>query len=194
MTTSTCPVCGKEYLTYPCRVKGGKRPLCSKACQIKKAPRNCTACGKEFICKSYRLSQERVYCSRECSLSDSHFARVPTWNKGMKGIHLSPTTEFKKGHGRDTAEPIGTLRFRKHKGDARRAWVKVAQPNSWELRAKVVWITAHGPIPRGMVVHHEDRNALNDDLSNLGLLTRAEHLNEHRDEIRPPRKKAATPE
>lgn len=78
--------------------------------------------------------------------------------------------------------PIGTVRIRtRHKrGGEQRAWVKVAEPNRWRLRAHVVWETTHGPLPRGMSVHHLDENKLNDDPANLKLLTKAEHLSEHR--------------
>jgi hypothetical protein len=187
MITTTCPACGREYLTYPCRVANGKRPLCSKACQIKKIPRACTACGKVFVCPAHRICQERVYCSNGCARATYFASGSVPWNKGMEGIHLSPETEFKKGHARNTRMPIGAVRLRTHKGDSRRAWIKIAEPNKWELRAKIVWIAAHGPIPKGMIVHHRDRNTLNDELSNLELMTRADHLSEHREEIRQPR-------
>ncbi len=136
------------------------------------------------MCKPHRLSQERVYCSRECSKESCFADGVVPWNKDLRGIHLSPATEFKTGHQRNDSSPLGSVRFRTHKGDTRRAWIKVAQPNSWELRAKIVWIAIHGPIPSGMVVHHEDRDTLNDIPANLELMTRADHLKEHREEIR----------
>lgn len=34
-----------------------------------------------------------------------------------------------------------------------------------------------------MGVHHKDRNKLNDDVSNLELCSKAEHLDEHREEF-----------
>jgi hypothetical protein len=47
----------------------------------------------------------------------------------------------------------------------------------------VVWESVHGAIPKGMIVHHADRNTLNDDSGNLELLSRAAHLLEHRSEF-----------
>jgi hypothetical protein len=81
---------------------------------------------------------------------------------------------------RDTL-PIGTVRVRtRHKrGGEKRAWIKVAEPNVWRLRAQVVWEEHHGPIPTGMGVHHKDRDKLNDTINNLELLSKAEHLREH---------------
>ena len=79
--------------------------------------------------------------------------------------------------------PVGTVRHRTYRGVVR-AWVKVAEPKKWRQRALVNWEAANGPLPKGKLVHHKDRNPLNDDPSNLQALTRAEHLAEHRDEHR----------
>jgi hypothetical protein len=69
---------------------------------------------------------------------------------------------------RERADPAGTLR----------AWVKVSA-GRWRLRALIVYELHHGPVPAGCVVHHRDRNALNDHPDNLVALTRAEHAAEH---------------
>lgn len=57
--------------------------------------KNCTICKKEYQVKPYR-SHTAKFCSFKChglSLKGNS-----PWNKGKKGIHLSPKTEFKKGH------------------------------------------------------------------------------------------------
>src|SRR3990167_8949945 len=46
-----------------------------------------------------------------------------------------------------------------------------------------VWEQVHGPIPRGMCVHHIDRNPRNNDIKNLALVTRAEHTRIHAAEM-----------
>lgn len=81
--------------------------------------------------------------------------------------------------------PIGTVRVRtRHgRGGERRAFVKIADPNVWELRARVTWETAHGAIPRGMGIHHRDDNKLNDAIDNLELVSKARHLEIHRPEF-----------
>jgi hypothetical protein len=108
----------------------------------------------------------------------------PAWNKGLKGIHLSPKTEFKPGITPATKAPVGSIKIRTRKWDGKqRAWVKVAEPNVWRLRAVVAWEHQHGPVPRGLLIHHKDRNTLNDDLDNLSAISRAEHLKEHRSEF-----------
>jgi hypothetical protein len=89
---------------------------------------------------------------------------------------------FAPGFPAENHLPVGTVRIRtRHKrGGVKRAWVKVAEPNKWKLRAQVVWEAQHGPMPRGTVVHHKDENTLNDAIDNLELLTKAAHLDEHR--------------
>lgn len=102
----------------------------------------------------------------------------------MEGLHLNPSCEFKKGHRGARTNHVGAIRIRKRRRDGeRRAWVKVAEPNLWRLRAALVWELANGPIPKGMLVHHKDRDTLNDALSNLELLSRSQHMKEHHDEI-----------
>ncbi len=170
----------------------------------------CEVCGEPFAVKPYRESKAK-FCSRKCKGSsvaarflnngpkpwaaknlEGHRHKSPTkfkpghptWNKDMKGIHLSPQSEFQKGRESETKMPLGSVvkRTRRREGYPR-AWVKVADPNKWELRARLVWAKHNGPIPRGMIVHHKDRNALNDDIGNLQMMTKAEHMDEHRGEI-----------
>lgn len=106
------------------------------------------------------------------------------WNKGVKGLRHSPSTEFKKGRASERKLPVGTVTVRHRKKDKHpRAWVKVAEPSVWRERSKVVWEASNGPVPRGSVVHHKDRNPLSDEISNLQAMTRAEHAREHYEEL-----------
>ncbi len=103
------------------------------------------------------------------------------WNKDKKGIHLSPATEFKKGRDGQRYK-IGTVRQRVDRGGHPRAWIKTAEPNTWMPRAQLVWEEAHGPLAKGLVLHHIDRDTLNDNITNLAAISRAAHLMEHRHE------------
>jgi len=163
----------------------------------------CQVCCAPFSVPQYRADTAR-FCSRECKGSsiaarflnkgpkpwaaknlEGHRHKSPTkfkaghatWNKDMKGIHLSPASEFKPGHAPTVHLPVGSVvqRTRKREGYPR-AWVKVAEPNKWELLARIVWAKHNGPIPRGMIVHHKDRNAINDEIGNLQMMTKAEHV------------------
>ena len=112
------------------------------------------------------------------------------WNKGMKGIHMSPATEFKKGSVSANKLPVGSVTIRTRKRDNRpRAWVKIAEPGLWKPRNIVVWEEHHGPVPKGYVIHRLDGDPLNDDVGNLSMLTRAEHIILHRPEFEEKRRK-----
>ena len=100
------------------------------------------------------------------------------------GQRLSPATEFKPGIEAHNRLAVGSVRVRRetHTG-LDRAWVKTAEPNVWRKRAVVVWESEHGPVPLGLVIHHRDRDSLNDSPTNLLALTRKEHTDEHRGEL-----------
>lgn len=110
------------------------------------------------------------------------------WNKNKKGIHLSKETEFKKGLIPKNKMPVGSIitrsDHRNRNGDRRRAYRKIGEPNKWILNYRYIWEYFYGKIPKGSVIHHIDRNVLNDDINNLECLTRAEHIQEHRSELK----------
>jgi hypothetical protein len=106
------------------------------------------------------------------------------WNKGKKGIHLSPETEFKKGQPSLKKMPVGSVTIRQTKGGKPRKFIKTADPSEWVENARHVWLSNGGLIPKGFIVHHIDENTLNDDISNLALVNRAGHLNIHRKDWR----------
>ena len=73
--------------------------------------------------------------------------------------------------------PIGTVRVRYcegSKGDkpARHIKVRMDGPPSgrWQLYARYLWETLHGPVPAGYRVGHKDGNTMNDDPRNVVLM------------------------
>lgn len=106
------------------------------------------------------------------------------WNKGLRGVHFSPETEFKKGQESLKKMPLGTITVRVDKGGAARSWIKIAHPREWIEYAKFVWMQHRGNIPDGLLIHHIDKNSMNDELVNLQLATRAEHINLHRGDLK----------
>lgn len=48
------------------------------------------------------------------------------------------------------------------------------------LLHRAIYAAAHGPIPRGIDIHHIDGDKTNNELSNLEAVTRSEHLKRHR--------------
>ena len=103
------------------------------------------------------------------------------WSKGKKGIHFSPATEFKKGQKGTNWLPMGTKKIRKeNKTNTLRKWIKIAEPSGWIEYSKFIWIKHNGQIPKGFLIHHIDKDALNNKIENLSLLTRKGHINIHR--------------
>lgn len=42
-----------------------------------------------------------------------------------------------------------------------------------------IWIDNHGDIPKGFVIHHKDDNPLNNDISNLEMISHGDHTRLH---------------
>ena len=104
-------------------------------------------------------------------------------NKGRKGYcHPgSVKTQFKKGHIPVNHRSIGSERIDSKDGYI---LVKVAEPNTWKHKHRVLWAENNGPIPKGYVVIFKDGNKKNITLENLALVSRAEHLELTRSRLR----------
>lgn len=119
---------------------------------------------------------------RECS-SKGFFPKghIPQ-NKGLKQVdYMSPemiqksiATRFKKGNKPHTYVPVGT-ESNKTKGGYTK--VKIAEPNKWIYKHRLIWQKVNGPVPRGMLVQFRDRNIQNFDISNLYIISRQEQIN-----------------
>lgn len=179
-----CKTCGKEFSIRPYLVKSTGN-CCSRDCRKFGKEIACDCCGKIFYKKKVFLTSQRNFCSSECSKKNTVFKKGnDPWNKDLKGIHLSISSEFKKDKISLTKCPIGTVKVRVRNRDNRpRAFIKICQPNKWELRAKWIWMIHHGEIPKGYVIHHKDRDTLNDSIENLECLTRSEHILEHSQDL-----------
>jgi hypothetical protein len=140
-------------------------------------------CGYLLCKKEFKTRQsKRKFCTRECyiehrkiygSKGDYRPGSEP-WNKGLKGIHLSPRTEFKPGN---NMKAIGSFSLKKRKGNPRR-YIKVMADGSpkWVLYSRYLWEQANGPLPFGHTLVYKDGDVLNDELSNLELVSISEML------------------
>ena len=92
---------------------------------------------------------------------------------GTKGFVKPNSGSFQKGHSQTEKKPIGAERICSKDGYI---LVKVAQPNVWKHKHKVVWEDAYGPIKDDEVITFRDGNILNVSLDNLLKITRRELL------------------
>lgn len=93
-------------------------------------------------------------------------------NKGKKFPGTGNRTTFRKGAtphnkmdvGEDTITTDGYVK------------TKIAEPDVWEYKHKLIWKEKNGPIPEGHSVIFADGNKLNLSIDNLLLVSKAELL------------------
>ena len=159
----------------------------------------CKQCGGRFDTTDKR----RKFCSLACCWQWRREHKGPgrfkcgavPWNVGTIGVVKRNSGSFQTGSVPANKVPLGTVKIRPDKAGRERAWLKVTNngnPYDWKLRAAAKWEMKRGPIPKGSLVHHKDGDTLNDNLSNLQLVTRAEHLTIHRPAFEEKRRHAAS--
>lgn len=100
------------------------------------------------------------------------------WNKGMKGLNCGGEKGwFKKGNIPHNYMPVGSERV----NTIGYVDVKIADPNVWKAKHRIIWEEAIGPVPEGHVLIFGDGNRLNVSLNNLILVSRQQlnNLNRH---------------
>ena len=113
-------------------------------------------------------------------LNTGRNGQFPKGNVPMnKGKKMSPEvyekckgTMFKKGQTPVNRRAVGSERVTVD-GYVE---IKVAEPNKWKLKHRVVWEQHNGPLPRYDAIVFLDGNSLNTDISNLKHVTRKELL------------------
>lgn len=98
------------------------------------------------------------------------------FNKGVKmSLELRNKvkhTFFKKGHVPANYMPVGSER---PKGEGY-IYVKVADPNVWKLKQRLIYEQHYGEIPENMNVMFIDNNRHNFDINNLKLIDNRENM------------------
>lgn len=96
-------------------------------------------------------------------------------NKGKRGIHVPGTekTWFRKGSTPHNHKPIGSERVENRQGYT---LVKVAEPNVWRAKHKIIYEAEHGPLSKGQLVIFLDGDRTNLSLDNLKAISKAESL------------------
>lgn len=92
------------------------------------------------------------------------------WNKGLKGIHLNPETEFKKGQFVGDNHPSWKGGIQVCKSDCAYVYAGVSKR---VRRPRKIYEDAYGEIPKGWILYHIDKDRYNDNLDNLIAIPRA---------------------
>ena len=58
----------------------------------------------------------------------------------------------------------------------------------WALLHRAIWEFHNGKIPENFIVHHKDKNVLNNDLTNLECISKKEHGERHKEEFKEERR------
>lgn len=105
-------------------------------------------------------------------MSDGRFKKGhKTWNKGLKGLRVSPETEFKEGQIVGDKHPQWKGGINVMSKDCVHIWVG---KETRVRRPRVVYERAYGKIPKGYVIYHKDGDRHNDDIDNLVAISRSE--------------------
>ncbi|MEQ5287554.1 HNH endonuclease signature motif containing protein [Providencia huaxiensis] len=99
------------------------------------------------------------------------------FNKGKKGLISGNSGSFQKGHKPHNHQQIGAEALTKD-GYIK---AKIAEPNKWELKHRLVWEEHNGPVPQDHVIKFIDDDKQNCDIDNLMIITMKEHaiINRH---------------
>lgn len=124
--------------------------------------------------KSGRMSRGNAFRGARNRFPKGH---VPA-NKGVRGVHYSPATEFKAGQRPHNYAPIGSLRVHSSGYLQRKVTETGYPPDDWKMVHRLVWEEAHGPIPDGYSVafKHGRRTAVLEEITvdALELVSRRE--------------------
>ena len=104
-----------------------------------------------------------------------HKGHIPT-NKGKKVSpeiyeKMSPTM-FKKGHINENKRAVGSERVNVY-GYIE---IKVAEPNRWRLKHRLIWEQHNGIIPEGCNVQFKNHNTLDCRIENLYLISKSKQM------------------
>ena len=134
---------------------------------------------QEIFIKRFGIYITRSQISAYIKNNHLSTGRTGRFEKGNipynKGVHSCPKGcekgWFKKGQTPPNHREVGEERINVD-GYIE---IKVAEPNKWRLKHRVVWEKENGPIPEGYIVILKDGNRLNTDVDNLMLAKRSWH-------------------
>lgn len=148
--TFTCPKCGQE--------RSGVRRRC-------------------YACTGFRQTPESIAKIRATMTGVKHPPeRVLTNSLSRKGKHYGEAwAAARRGHPAPNEVPIGHRRIVKDG----KYWQVKCPDGRFRYEHRVLWETAHGPLPVGYAVHHVNHDGLDNRLENLIAITPSDHGKHH---------------
>jgi hypothetical protein len=131
--------------------RGSSRKYCSPKCycESRKTTIHCQVCGKEMRISISLFRRGKKFCSQEC-------ARLGVTKNKSVYFNGNKYTETEQGY------------FRHRKCASSATYLH-----------HDVWVFYNGPVTNGYVIHHIDENKENNDISNLEMLSRPDHVRLH---------------
>ena len=109
----------------------------------------------------------------EAIKNNGRFSKGMTpWNKGLSYMPNNKETRFQKGNIPHCHREVGEERIDKY-GYVQ---IKVAEPNVWDLKHRVIYKEHYGEIPDGHNIIFADGNKMNFDIDNLIAVSKSEML------------------
>ena len=109
----------------------------------------------------------------EAIKNNGRFSKGMTpWNKGLSYMPNNKETRFQKGNIHHWHRELGEERIDKY-GYVQ---IKVAEPNVWDLKHRVIYKEHYGEIPDGHNIIFADGNKMNFDIDNLIAVSKSEML------------------
>ena len=109
----------------------------------------------------------------EAIKNNGRFSKGMTpWNKGLSYMPNNKETRFQKGNIPHCHREVGSERI------IRDGYIeiKVAEPNVWDLKHRVIYREHYGEIPDGHNIIFADGNKMNFDIDNLIAVSKSEML------------------
>ncbi len=105
--------------------------------------------GGKLCSLGLKLPEEQLKKIRNKFLEKGH-----GWNKGLKGTHFSPATEFKKGHKPVNTKYDGCIVIRtdhETRGGFEEKWIRVSEGH-WRQLKFIIWEKKYGKVPPGKIL------------------------------------------
>lgn len=93
------------------------------------------------------------------------------WNTGTKGVCKPNSGNFQKGQITWNKKPVGYERICSKDGYV---LIKVAEPNVFKLKHRVVWEQVNGAVPDGHIVAFKNMDRTDCRIENLMLMSKSE--------------------